>query len=106
MKMQSVFLIALASVMIGSTFVSAQAIGAKAGTYQLKAEEGNLLVDPLIVEFEKGAVRFAPDSPAGKLGIKPIDVSGAGRRPWIDSAKRRPDSARRRRISDFEIDDF
>ena len=54
------------------------------GTYQLKAEDGNLLVDPLIVEFEKGTVRFAPDSPAGKLGIKPIDVSSAGRRPWID----------------------
>jgi hypothetical protein len=53
----------------------------RAGSYQLKAEEGNLLVDPLIVEFEKGAVRFAPDSPVGKLGIKPIDVSGAGRRP-------------------------
>ncbi|MBA7480383.1 hypothetical protein ES707_15837 [subsurface metagenome] len=53
------------------------------GTYQLKAEEGNLLVDPLIVEFKRGTVRFAPDSPAGKLGIKPIDVSGAGRRPWI-----------------------
>jgi hypothetical protein len=56
----------------------------RAGSYQLKAEDGNLLVDPLIVEFEKGVVRFAPDSPAGKLGIKPIDVSGAGRRPWID----------------------
>ncbi len=54
------------------------------GTYQLKAGNGNLLVDPLIVEFEKGTVGFAPDSPAGKLGIKPIDVSGAGRRPWID----------------------
>jgi len=50
------------------------------GTYQLKTEEGNLLVDPLIVEFKKGMVRFAPDSPAGKLGIKPIDVSGAGQR--------------------------
>jgi len=54
------------------------------GTYQLKAGNGNLLVDPLIVEFEKGTVRFAPDSPAARLGIKPIDVSGAGRRPWID----------------------
>lgn len=54
------------------------------GTYQLEAGNGNLLVDPLIVEFKKGTVRFAPDSPAGKLGIKPIDVSGAGRRPWID----------------------
>jgi len=54
------------------------------GSYQFEAGEGNLLVDPLIVEFEKGTVRFAPDSPAGKLGIKPIDVSSAGRRPWID----------------------
>jgi hypothetical protein len=99
MKIQSVFLIAFVSVMIGFAFAPERAIGAKTGTYQLKAEDGNLLVDPLIVEFEKGTVRFAPDSPAGKLGIKPIDVSGAGRRPWIDSAKRR-------RIFDFEIDDF
>jgi len=53
----------------------------RAGSYQLKAEEGNLNVDPLIVEFKKGAVRYAPETPAGKLGIKPIDVSGAGRRP-------------------------
>ena len=52
----------------------------RTGTYQLKAEEGNLLVDPLIVEFEKGVVSFAPESPVGKLGIKTIDVSGAGRR--------------------------
>jgi len=44
-----------------------------------KAEGGNLLVDPLIVGFEKGAVRFAPETPAGRLGIKTIDVSGAGR---------------------------
>jgi len=48
---------------------------------RFKAEEGNLLVDPLIVEFEKGVVRFAPETPAGRLGIKTIDVSGAGRRP-------------------------
>ena len=53
----------------------------QAGTYQLKTENGNLLFDPLIVEFEKGIVRFAQTSPAGVLGIKPIDVSGAGRRP-------------------------
>ncbi len=50
------------------------------GTYQFKAEEGNLLADPLIVEFEKGAVRFAPETPVGRLGIKTIDVSSAGRR--------------------------
>jgi len=50
------------------------------GTYELKAESGNLLVDPLILEFKAGIVRFDPASPAGKLGIKPIDVSRAGRR--------------------------
>jgi len=53
----------------------------QAGSYQLKAEDGNLLVDPLIVEFEKGVVRFAPETPAVRLGIKPIDVSSAGQRP-------------------------
>jgi hypothetical protein len=53
----------------------------QAGSYQLKAEDGNLFVDPLIVEFEKGAVRLAPETPVDKLGIKPIDVSSAGRRP-------------------------
>jgi hypothetical protein len=47
---------------------------------RFKAEEGNLLIDPLIVEFEKGAVRFAPETPVGRLGIKTIDVNGAGRR--------------------------
>jgi hypothetical protein len=51
----------------------------QSGTYQLKAENGNLLVDPLIVEFENGVVKFAPSSPMSKLGIQPIDVSGAGR---------------------------
>jgi hypothetical protein len=50
----------------------------QSGTYQLKDEAGNLLADPLIVEFEKGVVKFAPDSPVNKLDIKPIDVSRAG----------------------------
>jgi len=37
--------------------------------------------DPkLLPGVEKGVCRFAPDSPALKLGIRPIDVSGAGRR--------------------------
>jgi hypothetical protein len=45
-----------------------------------KAYDGNLLIDPLIVEFEKSAVRFAPETPVGRLGIKTIDVSRAGRR--------------------------
>jgi len=50
------------------------------GTYTLKQENGNLLVDPLLVEFGKGRVRVAAESPALKLGIKPVDVSSAGRR--------------------------
>ncbi|MCP4259168.1 MAG: hypothetical protein GY774_16920 [Planctomycetes bacterium] len=52
----------------------------QSGNYQLEAKAGNLLADPLIVEFEKGVVNFAPGSPVSKLGIKPIDVSRAGRR--------------------------
>ena len=52
----------------------------KTGSYALESGGENLLVDPLLVEFEKGFVRFAADSPVLKLGIKPIDVSGAGPR--------------------------
>ena len=52
----------------------------QSGTYQLKADSGNLLDDPLVLEFKAGVVKFDPDSPAVKLGIKPIDVSHAGRR--------------------------
>jgi hypothetical protein len=52
----------------------------QSGTYQLKADSGNLLDDPLVLEFKAGVVKFDPDSPAVKLGIKPIDVSSAGRR--------------------------
>ncbi|MHC4240775.1 MAG: right-handed parallel beta-helix repeat-containing protein [Planctomycetota bacterium] len=52
----------------------------QSGTYQLKADSGNILVDPLVLEFKAGIVKFDSASPVGKLGIKPIDVSGAGRR--------------------------
>ncbi len=53
------------------------------GKYQtapLEPQGGSLIAAPLLVEWEKGVVRFAPDSPALKLGIQPIDVSGAGPR--------------------------
>ena len=50
------------------------------GSYSFEADRENLSADPHIVEFKKGCVRFAADSPALKLGIKPIDVSGAGPR--------------------------
>ena len=35
--------------------------------------------DPLLDSWENGIVTFKPDSPAHKLGIKPIDVSNAGK---------------------------
>ena len=52
-----------------------------AGTEPLGPGGANVLADPRLVDgWEKGVVRFAPDSPALKLGIAPIDVSGAGPR--------------------------
>jgi len=56
----------------------------QAGNYSFEADRENLLADPRLVEFDKGTVSFAADSPALKLGIKPIDVSGAGPRPRGD----------------------
>jgi len=50
----------------------------RSGDYSFEADSENLTADPEIIEFEKGRVRFSADSPALKLGIKPIDVSGAG----------------------------
>lgn len=52
----------------------------KTGTSELKSADGNIFTDPQLIEFDKGKVRFAPDSPVIGLGIKPIDVSGAGPR--------------------------
>jgi hypothetical protein len=56
----------------------------QAGSYSFEADRENLSAEPHIIEFDKGRVRFAADSPALKLGIKPIDVSGAGIRPSGD----------------------
>jgi hypothetical protein len=50
---------------------------AATGTEALKPGE-SVFADPKLVEFESGRVRFAPDSPAARLGIQPIDVSSAG----------------------------
>ena len=46
----------------------------------LESSDDTLLVDPLFVDLEHGDYRFKPGSPALRLGIKPIDVSQAGRR--------------------------
>ena len=43
--------------------------------------DNNLFADPLLIDFEKGSVKFDTKSPVVKLGIKPIDLSNAGRRP-------------------------
>ena len=52
----------------------------QAGVVTFEGDEKNVLADPLLVEFDRGVVTFAGDSPVFKLGIKPIDVSDAGRR--------------------------
>jgi hypothetical protein len=51
---------------------------ARTGSSELKPDGGNVFAEPLLAEFDKGIVTFAPDSPAARLGIKPIDVSSAG----------------------------
>lgn len=48
--------------------------------YPIGEAGGNVISDPMLIDYEKGVIRLAPESPAHKLGIKPIDVSGAGRR--------------------------
>jgi hypothetical protein len=53
----------------------------QAGSYPMKPQDGNLFANPLLAEFAKGRVKLAAESPVHKLGIKPIDVSGAGPRP-------------------------
>jgi hypothetical protein len=50
------------------------------GVTALEPDDKNVLADPLLVEFDKGTVSFAANSPALKLGIEPIDVSKAGPR--------------------------
>ncbi len=47
--------------------------------FELPLVNGNTDSNPLIAEFEKGKIRFAPNSPAHDLGIQEIDVSDAGR---------------------------
>jgi len=46
----------------------------------LKPEDGTVFGDPMFVDWENGNFNFKPDSPAPRLGIKPIDVSTAGRK--------------------------
>jgi hypothetical protein len=50
------------------------------GAYALEPSEENPQTDPMLTAYKEGKVEFAPDSPARKLGIEPIDVSDAGPR--------------------------
>ena len=52
----------------------------RTGSYAIQSSDENQLADPLLIEYEKGVVRFAADSPASKCGIEPIDVGDAGPR--------------------------
>jgi hypothetical protein len=51
----------------------------KTGPYQ-GVPDGERRAAPLFIAPEKGDYRFKPDSPAIKLGIKPLDVSDVGPR--------------------------
>jgi len=51
----------------------------KAEKKPLAFDAGSLLTDPALLHYETGEVRYADESPALRLGIMPIDVSGAGR---------------------------
>lgn len=50
------------------------------GADRLEILDGSVVADPMFVDPEHGNYNFKPDSPAMKLGIKPIDVSEAGRK--------------------------
>ncbi len=52
----------------------------KLGTSSLTAQGGSVFSDPFFVDAAKQNFRFAPNSPALKLGILPLDFSQAGRR--------------------------
>jgi len=42
-------------------------------------DEHSLIADPLFVDPDKGDFTLQPDSPALKLGFKPIETKGIGR---------------------------
>jgi parallel beta-helix repeat protein len=44
-------------------------------------DTNSVFADPLFVDAAKGDFRFQPDSPAARMGFKPIDFSGVGVRP-------------------------
>jgi len=51
------------------------------GRAPLRLRDGSLAADPGLLELAPGRYGFREDSAARKLGIQPVDVSKAGRRP-------------------------
>jgi hypothetical protein len=64
----------------GSGKVTAVALDkySETGREEVEDMDGNVLADPLLLDYEEGLIRFADDSPAMEFGIAPIDVRGAG----------------------------
>lgn len=52
----------------------------KLGSGPFEPRDGTVIADPLFDSYDEGIVNFKPGSPALKLGIKPLDVSKAGRK--------------------------
>ena len=55
----------------------------------LPLHEQTVIADPKVTCSPDGLVNFAPDSPATALGLKPLDVRHAGRRP-VRNAQEKP----------------
>ncbi|MCC6446054.1 MAG: right-handed parallel beta-helix repeat-containing protein [Armatimonadetes bacterium] len=64
----------------GKVEIDALSDYADQGRKPLEAREGTLFADPCFVDIVKGDWRFRPGSPAAKLGVKPLNLSGVGRR--------------------------
>jgi len=50
------------------------------GRSRFDLRDSTVVADPLFLDLQRGDYRFAPDSPARRLGIEPLDVQSAGPR--------------------------
>jgi len=93
--------------------------GMSLAEWQAKGHDlGSIVADPLFVSPETGDFRLQPNSPASKIGFKPIDLSHTGlygEPEWVNLPKQYPDrplnevpKPPRSRVAlnfDFESDD-